>query len=112
MRVARVGRLSATAVHEVEGAIKVGNFTYTETVAKHYFEVAKRGPNSGRLSRPFMRSPNTINEIMAGGKPIPDPGGIVGGLRWDVPGKFRGNEGTWELVIHPETNIIYHFNFK
>lgn len=55
---------------------------------------------------------NPVNEIMAAGKPIPDPGGIPGGLRWDVPGTFRGSEGTWELVIYPETEVIYHFNFK
>jgi len=59
-----------------------------------------------------MRSPHTINEIMAAKNPIPDPGKIPGGLRWDVPGTFRGNEGTWELVIHPKREIIYHFNFK
>ena len=45
-------------------------------------------------------------------KPIPDPGKIPEGLRWDVPGTFRGSEGTWELVINPETEMIYHFNFK
>lgn len=59
-----------------------------------------------------MKSPHTINEIMNAGKPIPDPGGIPGGLRWDIPGTFRGSEGTWELVMHPEREIIYHFNFK
>lgn len=30
-----------------------------------------------------------INEIMAAKKPIPDPGGLAGDLRWDVPGTFR-----------------------
>ena len=23
----------------------------------------------------------------------------------DVPGCFRGREGSWELVLHPETNV-------
>ena len=45
-------------------------------------------------------------------KPIPDPGGIPGALRWDVSGTFRGREGVWELVLHPEDKIIYHFIFK
>lgn len=96
----------------VEGVLKVGKFTYTETAAKHFTEFVKKGPNAGRLSRPYMKSQLTIEEIMTAGKPIPDPGGIPGGLRWDVPGALRGSEGTWELVIHPETNVIYHFNFK
>ena len=58
-----------------------------------------------------MNSPNTILEIMEAGKSIPDPGGIPGGLCWDVSGAFRGVDGAWELVLHPERRIIYHFNF-
>ncbi len=34
-----------------------------------------------------------------------------GGLNWKVPGTFRGSEGTFELGINPNTNVIYHFNF-
>ena len=49
---------------------------------------------------------------MAGGKPIPDPGGVPGALRWDVPGTFNKSTGTWELVIEPRTNRILHFMFK
>jgi hypothetical protein len=48
---------------------------------------------------------------MAAKKPVPDSWG-TGALRWEVPGAFRGSEGTWELVVHPESNLIYHFNFK
>lgn len=59
-----------------------------------------------------MRSPLTIEEIMRAKQPIPDPRGLKGGLRLDVPGKFRGKEGIWELVIYPETKTIYHFNFQ
>jgi len=59
-----------------------------------------------------MKSSLTIEEIMAAGKPLPDPGGIPGGLRWDIPGSLRGSEGIWELVINPKSNTIYHFNFK
>jgi hypothetical protein len=97
--------------NSAESAIKIGKFTYTDTAAKHFTEFVKKGSNVGRLSRPYMKSQLTIEEIMAAGKPVPDLGGIPSGLRWDVPGTLRGNEGTWELVIHPETNTIYHFNF-
>jgi len=58
-----------------------------------------------------MNSPLTIQEIIATGKGVPDPGGIPGALRFDVPGAFRRSAGTWELVVHPETKMIYHFNF-
>ncbi len=108
----QIAKLSAKGVHSIEGALKVRKFTYTNTAAKHFTEFVKKGPNAGKLSRPYMKSQLTIEEIMTAGKPIPDPGGIPGGLRWDVPGVLRGSEGTWELVIHPETNVIYHFNFK
>jgi hypothetical protein len=90
----------------------VGDFTYSETAARHYFESAVRGPNAGRLSRPFMRSPLTIEEIMNARAPMPDPRRTPGTLYWEIPGTFRGSEGTWELLIHPETNTIYHFNFR
>lgn len=96
----------------VDNALKIGNFKYTNTAGRHFNDIVKRGPYKGEFSRPYMNSPHTINEIMAGGKPIPDPGGIPGGLRWDVPGIFRNRVGTWELVLHPENKVIYHFNFK
>lgn len=33
------------------------------------------------------------------------------GIRWDVPGFFRGTSGFWELVIDLKTYRIVHFNF-
>ena len=109
---AKMARIGAKGMHGMENALRVGNFKYTNTAGSHITDLVKRGPFKGELSRPYMKSPHTVNEIMAAGKPIPDPGGIPGGLRWDVPGTFRGSEGTWELVLHPESEIIYHFNFK
>ncbi|KYF73430.1 hypothetical protein BE11_19925 [Sorangium cellulosum] len=92
----------------------VGNFRYTETAAKHLDEIITKGPRAGRLARPFMRSPLLIREIMAGGKGIPDPGGLAGALRWDVPGAIlnkenKFTEGIWELVV--KDDLIVHFNF-
>lgn len=85
----------------MENAFKVGNFRFTNSAGCHMSELVKRGPFKGELLRPYMKSPHTIHEIMVAGKPIPDPGGISGGLRWDVPGSFRCSEGTWELVFAP-----------
>ena len=99
-------------LENVNNIAKIGNFKYTNTVLNHLNDVVKKGPYKGELSRPYMRSPQIIDEIIAAGKPIQDPGGVPGALRWDVPGTFRGAEGTWELVLHPENGIIYHFNFK
>lgn len=109
---AKIAKIGVKRVHNMEIALRVGNFKYTNTAGSHITDLVKRGPFKGELSRPYMKSPHTVNEIMAAGKPIPDPGGIPGGLRWDVPGTFRGSEGTWELVLHPESEILYHFNFK
>jgi hypothetical protein len=82
-----------------------GDFNLTGTVAK---EIG---------TRPYLKSPLTIREIMAGGKPIPDPGiagkpGIPGGLRWDVPGAWGKTSGTWEVVYDPKTNTVVHMLFK
>ncbi len=54
--------------------------------------------------------PLTIKEIMATGKGIPDAT-AKGALNFRVPGTFRGSQGTWELVVDPNKNLIYHFNF-
>ena len=109
---AKMTKIGAKGMHNMETALRVGNFKYTNTAGSHITDLVKRGRFKGELSRPYMKSPHTINEIMAARKPISDPVGTPGGLRWDVPGTFRGNEGTWELVLHPESEIIYHFNFK
>jgi hypothetical protein len=108
----QLAKQSVKSAHKVEGLLKVGKYTYSKSSASHITDIVKRGSSSGKLSRPYMKSPLIIKEIMATGKPIPDPIGIPGALRWDVPGTFRGNEGVWELVLHPEREIIYHFNFK
>jgi hypothetical protein len=91
-----------------EGAegLQVGRFQLTGTNAAH---AAERLPN-GQLVRPYMTSPNTIEEIMATGAGKADPQGVAGALRWDVPGTFRGNEGAWELVVRD--NEILHFLFR
>jgi len=62
--------------------------------------------------RPYINSPHTIRNIIESADPIPDPGGVPGALRWDVPGSFRGSAGTFELVIDPKTNRILHFLFR
>jgi len=81
-------------------AVKVGEYTLTQTITKHL------------ASRPYYQSPLTLREIMAAGKPIPDPGGVAGALRWDVPGAFRGSAGTWELVVDPQSKTILHWLFR
>ena len=81
----------------------------TNTVANHATDVVRRGPFAGELARPFLNSNLTAREIMATGKGVPDPRGVAGALRWDVPGSFRGSQGTWELVV--KDNLILHFNF-
>ena len=59
--------------------------------------------------RPYNNSPLTIREIMSTGSGVTDPQGTPGALRWDVPGTFRGSQGTWQLVV--KGNQILHFNF-
>ncbi len=90
------------------GGIDVMQLGRTATVARHAEEVTK----AGESARPYINSPLTIRSIIEAGDPVPDPGGVPGGLRWDVPGGFRGSPGTWELVIDQPSNTILHFLFR
>jgi hypothetical protein len=108
---AGVGVRSVAAWWAGRGAVKVGEYGLTRTVAGHLDDIVTKGPYRGEPTRPFLESPSTIREIIGAGNPIRDPGGIAGALRYDVPGAFRGTQGTWELVIHPSSRTIYHFNF-
>jgi filamentous hemagglutinin len=79
----------------------------SKTVERHLDDITKTGDKA----RPYTDSLLTVQEIMRGGKPVLDPRGVSTALRWDVPGKFRGLNGVWELVIDARTNTILHFNF-
>jgi len=92
---------------QVADAIDYDSLTFTETVAGHLGDVTK----TGLPSRPYMDSPMTLREITRAADPVPDPGGLANGWRWDVPGMFRGSQGTWELVIDLDTNRVVHWNF-
>ena len=80
----------------------------SQTVQNHLDDITK----AGTQARPYGDSRLLIGEIMEAGSPIPDPGGLPGGLRWDVTGTFNGRQGAWELVIDTETNTVVHFLFK
>ena len=86
------------ALAEEEGATEA-EYTLTNTV------------ENNAASRPYVNSPLTIQEIESTGQGVADPGGIPGALRYDVQGTFNGSQGTYQLVIHPETNTVYHFLF-
>ena len=88
----------------------IQEYTYTQTVTNHFLDIVKKGPYKGELSRPFLNSPLTIQEIMKTGKGIPDAT-FKGGFNWKVPGTFRESQGVWELGKNPKTKVIYHFNF-
>ncbi|MDR1199327.1 MAG: hypothetical protein LBK94_10035 [Prevotellaceae bacterium] len=91
-------------------AVKEG-YTFTKTAARHLTDPVKHGKNAGQLARPYMNSPLTVKEIMSVGKGVPDVW-FKGGMNYRVPGTFRGSQGIWELGINPNTNVIYHFNFR
>ena len=101
-----IGKVAERAVAK----IGVSEYTYTKTAAKHFSDIVKKGTYKGELSRPYMNSPLTIQEIMRAGKGIPDAT-FKGGVNWKVPGVFRDAQGIWELGINPKTKVIYHFNF-
>jgi hypothetical protein len=83
----------------LEAAAVTSEYTLTQTVENNL------------ATRPYLNSPLLVKEIESTGLGVPDPGGIPGALRYDVPGGFNKSEGIFQLVIHPETNTIYHFLF-
>jgi RHS repeat-associated protein len=103
----RPGRISLPGGGRLYGR----DLELTDTVAKHYNDIVTRGPFQGQRARSYLHSTLLIDQILRARRPIPDPGGIPGGLRWDVPGFFRGTQGTWELVVDVANKRIVHFNF-
>jgi hypothetical protein len=83
------------------------DLTLSRTVANSLNEVSR----AGTVARPYVRSRLVVQEIMAAAKPVADPGGIPGGLRWDVAGTYNGSQGIWQLVVDPSSSTIVHFLF-
>jgi hypothetical protein len=109
-KVRGVGRARKGVGRQTQKTIKVGEYTYAGGAAKHFDKVIKHGKHSGEVRRPFMRSPLHIQEIISTGKSSPDIF-IKDSRRFNVPGTFRGSQGTWELVIDLKQKVIYHYNF-
>ncbi|WP_058217818.1 hypothetical protein [Lactococcus lactis] len=78
--------------------IDLSTLKFSDTVLKH-------------TGRPYQESKLLIGEIMEEGAPILDPQG-GNALFWKVPGTFNGREGTFEVLIDPESNSVWHFLFK
>jgi hypothetical protein len=93
------------------GVVWLGRYRLSGTVARHLDDLVARGPFKGERARPFLVSQQLLQELIATGKAVPDPRGVPGALRWDVPGTFRGAEGIWELVIDMNSKTILHWNF-
>jgi hypothetical protein len=92
---------------------KASELKNSSTVQSHMDDFVKHGKHKGEPARPYIDTNGTntlVDEIMQGGTPIKDSY-LPNGLRWDVPGSFRGAEGTWELVVDLNSNTIVHFNF-
>jgi RHS repeat-associated protein len=89
--------VSATASETAKTCCKE-ELRLTVTVANH------------AAQRPFVNSPLLAREIMASRPGVLDPQGVVGVLRWDVPGTMNGSCGTWQLVVDA-TGRVLHFNF-
>ena len=93
--------------------IKAEDLSMSETVLNHANDIIKKGPNKGMISRPYIESNGTtllVDEIMNAKSPVKDLY-LKNGLRWDVPGSFRGSRGGWELVVDLDNKKIVHFNF-
>jgi len=97
----------AASPAELSRGINVSDLNMTETVQNEAAAFAK----DGTLTRPYINSPLTIQNIIDSAAPTADPGGVSSAVRWDAPGTFNGSSGTYELVIDSKTNTILHFVF-
>jgi hypothetical protein len=104
------GASSSISTVGKEAVAKV-EYNFTKTAGSHLNEVVQHGKYRGELVRPYMRSPLTVQEIIATGKGVPDATAL-NALNFRVPGTFRGSKGIWELVVDTEEKLIYHFLFK
>jgi hypothetical protein len=92
---------------------KAAELKNSNAVQSHIDDFVKHGEYKGEAARPFIDANGTntlVDEIIQGGPPMKDVY-LPNGLRWDVPGNFRGVDGTWELVVDLNNNTIVHFNF-
>ena len=99
-----------TALKMVNGALKVGEYSYTATAGAHWTEMVTKGVYHGKRAREFMGSPLLIEEIIGTGAGVADAS-AVGATSYRVSGVYRGTKGTWQLVVDQSKKIIYHFNF-
>jgi hypothetical protein len=109
-----VGIVLAVVLWDVLAALAPGAGTETATAG------ATLDASELRLSdtaanhagtHPFAASRLLLQEIMDAAEPVADPQGALGAVRWDVPGRFNGCAGTWELVVNANERVIYRFDF-
>lgn len=77
----------------------------TEAAAQSEYTLTQTAENN-LASRPYLNSPLTIQEIQSTDLGMPDPGGLPGALRYDVPGSFNGSNGTWQLGMLGVQNLF------
>ena len=53
-----------------------------------------------------------IQKGIMSGKPMRDPRGAKGAVAWHAPGYQNGRAGVYEIVVHPRSRTIYHYNFN
>lgn len=95
----------AKVFQAVKITVRASQARKTEGVLRQTSGVAKHN------NRPYVSSRLLIKEIMAT-KPIKDPKGAKCAVAWAAKGSFNGRRGTYNLVVHPKSKTIYHFQFK
>jgi RHS repeat-associated protein len=106
MTVSRWGSQGLNAANSA-GRLSASELKLSQTVENHLAELTK----AGNPARPYGDSRLLMQEIMDAKPPLPDPGGVPGGLRWDVPGTMNRSQGVYQLVVDPKTGTVLHFQF-
>jgi hypothetical protein len=93
--------------------IDASQLKLTDIVSRHIDELVEKGEHKGEWARPFTDSRSVTQAIIDSGTPRPDPGGVPGALRWDLPSAVtHSGPGMWELVVDPQRMLVLHFNFS
>lgn len=111
-----LAKLSKTLSLTEKEAKIIGEMWETEKVVNSIKQINFKDLNFSNtvlnhIGRPYQESKLLIKEIMESATPILDPQGS-GALFWKVEGVFNGRKGTFERLIDPTTNTVWHFLFK
>jgi RHS repeat-associated protein len=98
-------------VWAIRGA-RAAQLAYRAYRARKVYQTMRFAQNAFKLDRTYQRSVHFLGEIVKGGKVMRDPGGARGAVKFVAKGTYGRSSGSYHLVVHPRTRMIYHWHFE